>query len=70
MECEKNATPAVVKRPLEVDEGNDNREASAVEPLPKARFIGRPTLKIQPKVPPDRRTASSSEKKAPPGDPL
>ncbi|KAL1472161.1 hypothetical protein MTO96_039495 [Rhipicephalus appendiculatus] len=63
MECEQNSTPVVVKRPLEVDQGNDNGAASVGEPLPKAPFVRRPTLKIQPKVPPDRRSASSAEKK-------
>ncbi|KAL1424394.1 hypothetical protein MTO96_020183 [Rhipicephalus appendiculatus] len=69
MEYEQNSTPVVVKRPLEVDEGNDNGAASAGEPLPKAPFVRRPTLKIQPKVPPDRRSASSAQKKAPPAGP-
>ncbi|KAL1418370.1 hypothetical protein MTO96_005742 [Rhipicephalus appendiculatus] len=69
MEYEQNSTPVVVKRPLEVDQGNDNGAASAGEPLPKAPFVRRPTLKIQPKVPPDRRSASSAEKKAPPAEP-
>ncbi|KAH7969743.1 hypothetical protein HPB52_021711 [Rhipicephalus sanguineus] len=59
----------VVKRPLEVDEGNDNGASSACEPLPKAPFVRRPTLRIQPKVPPDRRSAPSTEKKAPPAEP-
>ncbi|KAH7931755.1 hypothetical protein HPB52_025411 [Rhipicephalus sanguineus] len=45
----------VVKRPLEVDEGNDHGASSACEPLLKAPFVRRPTLRIQPKVPPDRR---------------
>ncbi|KAL1484400.1 hypothetical protein MTO96_050042 [Rhipicephalus appendiculatus] len=63
MEYEQNSTPVVVKRPLEVDQGNDNGAAYAGEPLPKAPFVRRPTLKIQPKVPPDRRSASSAEKK-------
>ncbi|KAL1424397.1 hypothetical protein MTO96_020186 [Rhipicephalus appendiculatus] len=49
MEYEQKSTPVVVKRPLEVDEGNDKGAASAGEPLPKAPFIRRPTLKIQPK---------------------
>ncbi|KAL1478355.1 hypothetical protein MTO96_035071 [Rhipicephalus appendiculatus] len=63
MEYEQNSTPGVVKRPLEVNEGNDNGTASAGEPLPKAPFVRRPTLKIQPKVLPDRRSASSAEKR-------
>ncbi|KAH6939880.1 hypothetical protein HPB50_021928 [Hyalomma asiaticum] len=50
MECEESATPVVGKRQLEVSEENGKPEASAGEPLPKAQFTRRPTLKIQPKA--------------------
>ncbi|KAH6936174.1 hypothetical protein HPB50_014479 [Hyalomma asiaticum] len=69
MECEENATPAVGKRQLEVSEENGKPEASAGEPLPKAQFTRRPTLKIQPKVPPDRRATPPAAKKTTPADP-
>ncbi|KAH6920433.1 hypothetical protein HPB50_028579 [Hyalomma asiaticum] len=69
MECEESATPAVGKRQLEVSEENGKPEASAGEPLPKAQFTRRPTLKIQPKVPPDRRATPPAAKKTTPADP-
>ncbi|KAH6946925.1 hypothetical protein HPB50_016167 [Hyalomma asiaticum] len=69
MECEESATPAVVKRPLEVPEENGKPEASAGKPLPKAQFTRRPTLKVQPKVPPDRRATPKAEKKTTPAEP-
>ncbi|KAH6919618.1 hypothetical protein HPB50_029394 [Hyalomma asiaticum] len=69
MECEESATPAVGKRQLEVSEENGKPEASAGEPLPKAQFTRRPTLKIQPKVPPDRRATPPAAKKTTPEDP-
>ncbi|KAH6926095.1 hypothetical protein HPB50_014259 [Hyalomma asiaticum] len=65
MECEESATPAVGKRQLEVSEENGKPEASAGEPLPKAQFTRRPTLKIQPKVPPDRRATPPAAKTMP-----
>ncbi|KAH6921161.1 hypothetical protein HPB50_027845 [Hyalomma asiaticum] len=65
MECEESATPAVGKRQLEVSEENGKPEAFAGEPLPKAQFTRRPTLKIQPKVPPDRRATPSAAKTMP-----
>ncbi|KAH6933357.1 hypothetical protein HPB50_014387 [Hyalomma asiaticum] len=65
MECEESAIPAVGKRQLEVSEENGKPEASAGEPLPKAQFTRRPTLKIQPKVPPDRRATPPAAKTMP-----